>query len=59
MTKYYVHLTETERELIASMHWKGKGPSEIARVLGLPHVTLYEPYMNRRMTNHMYGGVRG
>ena len=33
MTKTYVHLTETERELIASMRWEGKGPSEIARVL--------------------------
>jgi IS30 family transposase len=33
MSKTYVHLTEAERELIASMHWEGKGPSEIARVL--------------------------
>ena len=33
MSKIYFHLTEPERELIASMHWEGKGPSEIARVL--------------------------
>jgi len=33
MSKHYVHLTETERELIAQMHWEGKGPSEIARAL--------------------------
>ena len=33
MPKTYVHLTETERELIASMRLEGKSPSEIARVL--------------------------
>lgn len=33
MSKHYVHLTEAERELIAQMHWEGKGPSEIARAL--------------------------
>jgi IS30 family transposase len=33
MSKTYVHLTEAERELIASMHWEGKGPSEIARTI--------------------------
>jgi len=33
MSTNYVHLTETERELIAKMHWEGKGPSEIARAL--------------------------
>jgi IS30 family transposase len=40
MSKTYVHLTETERELIASMHWEGKGPSEIARVLGRDKSTI-------------------
>lgn len=34
MSKYYVHLTEAERELIAKMRWEGNGPSEIARTLG-------------------------
>ncbi len=33
MSKTYVHLTEAEREFIASMRWEGKGPSEIARAL--------------------------
>jgi IS30 family transposase len=33
MSKHYVHLTEAERELIATMHWEGKGPSEIARAI--------------------------
>lgn len=33
MSKTYVQLTESERELIASMHWEGKGPSEIARTI--------------------------
>jgi IS30 family transposase len=33
MSKTYVQLTEAERELIASMHWEGKGPSEIARMI--------------------------
>jgi IS30 family transposase len=33
MSINYVHLTEAERELIAKMHWEGKGPSEIARAL--------------------------
>lgn len=33
MSKHYGHLTEAERELIAHMHWEGKGPSEIARAL--------------------------
>jgi IS30 family transposase len=33
MSKTYVQLTEAERELIASMHWEGKGPSEIARTI--------------------------
>ena len=33
MSINYVHLTEAERELIARMHWEGKGPSEIARAL--------------------------
>jgi IS30 family transposase len=33
MSKLYVHLIEAERELIAKMHWEGKGPSEIARAL--------------------------
>ncbi len=34
MSKTYVQLTEAERELIAKMHWEGKGPSEIARTIG-------------------------
>jgi IS30 family transposase len=33
MSINYVHLTEAERELIAKMHWEGKGPSEIALAL--------------------------
>jgi IS30 family transposase len=33
MSKPYAHLTEAERELIAQMHWEGKGPSEIAQAL--------------------------
>jgi IS30 family transposase len=40
MSKTYVHLTETERELIASMRWEGKGPSEIARELGRDKGTI-------------------
>lgn len=40
MTKTYVHLTETERELIASMRWEGKGPSEIAWVLNRDKGTI-------------------
>ena len=40
MPKNYVHLTETERELIASMRWEGKGPSEIARELGRDKGTI-------------------
>jgi IS30 family transposase len=40
MSKTYVHLTEPERELIASMHWEGNGPSEIARVLGRDKGTI-------------------
>jgi len=40
MSKTYVHLTETERELIASMHWEGNGPSEIARVIGRDKGTI-------------------
>jgi hypothetical protein len=33
MPKTYVYQTETEREFMSSMHWEGKGPSEITRVL--------------------------
>lgn len=40
MSKNYVHLTEAERELIASMHWEGKGPSEIARTIGRDKGTI-------------------
>ena len=40
MSKTYVHLTEAERELIASMHWEGKGPSEIARTIGRDKATI-------------------
>ena len=40
MSKTYVHLTETERELIASMHWEGEGLSEIARTLGRDKGTI-------------------
>jgi IS30 family transposase len=40
MSKTYVHLTEAERELIATMHWEGKGPSEIARTIGRDKGTI-------------------
>lgn len=40
MSKNYVHLTEAERELIATMHWEGKGPSEIARTIGRDKGTI-------------------
>jgi len=40
MSKSYVHLTESERELIASMQWEGKGPSEIARMIGRDKGTI-------------------
>ena len=40
MSKTYVQLTEAERELIASMHWEGKGPSEIARTIGRDKGTI-------------------
>lgn len=40
MLKTYVHLTEAERELIASMQWEGKGPSEIARTIGRDKGTI-------------------
>ncbi len=40
MSKTYVHLTEAEREIIASMHWEGKGPSEIARTIGRDKGTI-------------------
>jgi len=43
MSKHYVHLTEAERELVAKMHWEGKGPSAIARsicVFGVRHDML-------------------
>jgi IS30 family transposase len=40
MSKTYVHLTEAERELIAKMHWEGKGPSEIARALNRDKGTI-------------------
>ena len=33
MEKQYKHLTMTERELIAKMHWEGKGINEIARAI--------------------------
>jgi transposase, IS30 family len=40
MSKTYVQLTEAERELIASMQWEGKGPSEIARTIGRDKGTI-------------------
>lgn len=40
MSKTYVHLTETEREFIASMHWEGECPSEIARALNRDKGTI-------------------
>jgi IS30 family transposase len=40
MAKTYVQLTEPERELIASMRWEGKGPSEIARTIGRDKGTI-------------------
>jgi IS30 family transposase len=33
MEKQYKHLTMTERELIAKMHWEGKGINETARAI--------------------------
>lgn len=40
MSKNYVQLTESERELIATMHWEGKGPSEIARTISRDKGTI-------------------
>lgn len=40
MSKTYIHLTEAERELIATMHWEGKGPSEIATTIGRDKGTI-------------------
>lgn len=40
MSKNYIQLTEAERELIATMHWEGKGPSEIARTIGRDKGTI-------------------
>jgi transposase, IS30 family len=40
MSKTYVQLTEAERELIASMQWEGKGPTEIARTIGRDKGTI-------------------
>src|SRR5574340_719469 len=40
MSKNYIHLTEAERELIATMHWEGKGPSEIATTIGRDKGTI-------------------
>jgi len=34
MGKDYSHLTVTERELLAKLHYEGKSPSDIAKVLG-------------------------
>jgi transposase, IS30 family len=40
MSKTYIQLTEAERELIATMHWEGNGPSEIARTIGRDKGTI-------------------
>lgn len=40
MSKTYIQLTEAERELIATMQWEGKGPSEIARTIGRDKGTI-------------------
>jgi IS30 family transposase len=40
MSKNYVQLTEAERELIATMQWEGKGPSDIARTIGRDKGTI-------------------
>jgi IS30 family transposase len=52
MSKNYVQLTEAERELIASMHWEGKGPSEIARTIGRNKGTISREL--RRNSSHEY-----
>jgi IS30 family transposase len=52
MSKTYVQLTEAERELIAQMHWEGKGPSEIARTIGRNKGTISREL--RRNSSHEY-----
>jgi len=58
MPKNYKHLTMSERELIAKMHWEGKGLNEIANALARDKGTISRdsnetPLLNTDATPHV------
>lgn len=55
---HYTHLTLEEREMIMAFHHEGRGPSEIARMLGRDKSTISRELKRNHLWTRVYIAVR-